>query len=263
MDDMGVSSGNLKEERIGVMLKNNKGDIMKCIDYQNSANINVLFIDKFMTVVNTNWCNFTKGTVQNPYRPTVFGVGIAGNKYPCRVGGVLTKEYRSWQNMLARCYTEMDEAYNDASCCDEWLLYDIFYEWLHKQENFNKWLNGYRWCLDKDILIKGNKVYSPETCCLVSFDVNILFAKRKRKRGDLPIGVCFENHTQRYLAHCNTGEKNGVNLGRYDSPIDAFCAYKTYKEQQIKQIATEEYNKGNIIKQCYEAMMSYSVDIDD
>ena len=194
---------------------------------------------------------------------TVFGVGITGNKYPCRINGVLTKEYRAWQNMIARCYKKTNDVYEDVICCNEWLLYDNFYEWLHKQENFNKWLNGYRWCVDKDILIKGNKIYSPETCCLVSFSINMLFAKRNKKRGDLPIGVCFENYTQKYLAHCNTGGNNGVNLGRYDSPKEAFCQYKDYKEQQIKQVATKEYNEKNITSKCYKAMMNYTVDIND
>ena len=39
----------------------------------------------------------------------------------------------------------------------------------------------------------------------------------------------------------------------------ALQKYKEYKEKQIKKVAKEEFEKGNISKQCYNAMMSYEV----
>ena len=44
-------------------------------------------------------------------------------------------------------------------------------------------------CLDKDILIKGNKIYSQDTCIFVPKAINSLFTNRKRFRGEYPIGV--------------------------------------------------------------------------
>jgi hypothetical protein len=150
------------------------------------------------------------------------------------------------------------------ACCDEWFLYDNFYEWLHSQENFEKWLNNDNWAVDKDILIKGNKIYSPETCCLVPMSINSLFVKTEKTRGDYPVGVNYDKSSNKYRAQCNnllTGKRK--HLGLFKTPEEAFKAYKIYKENVIKQIAKIEYMSGNITKECYEAMMNYEVEIDD
>jgi hypothetical protein len=78
-------------------------------------------------------------------------------------------------------YFQLVVQYKNVSCCKEWFLYDNFYEWLHKQENFEIWKNMPRSALDKDILVKGNKVYGPDTCCLVPNYVNSLFISRNKK----------------------------------------------------------------------------------
>lgn len=172
----------------------------------------------------------------------------------------MKKEYSVWKDMIKRCcnekYKKEHPTYQDIICCEEWLLYNNFYEWLHSQENFEKWLNGRYWALDKDILIKGNKIYSPETCCLVPQNINNMFTKRNSKRGTLPIGVSFERN--KYRAY-----SSDKHLGDYNTPEEAFFAYKNFKEKHIKQVAQEEYDQGNITKRCYEAMMIYIVEITD
>ena len=53
-------------------------------------------------------------------------------------------------------------------------------------------------------------------------------------------------------------------LGSYSTPERAFyLGYKPYKEDIIKQVAEIEFNKDNITKKCYEAMMKYEVEITD
>ena len=168
--------------------------------------------------------------------------------------------------MLQRCYDNIYRrtrpTYQDVTCCNEWLLYENFYEWLHLQENFGKWLNGEKWELDKDILVKGNKIYSPETCCLVPHNVNCLFLKSDASRGNLPIGV----HKNRNAYECSCRDpltdKDGY-IGQSHTIEEAFQIYKNYKENLIKQIAQIEYDKKNITKECYDAMMRYEVEITD
>lgn len=145
------------------------------------------------------------------------------------------------------------------------MLYENFYEWLHSQENFEKWLNGKDWAVDKDILIKGNKVYSSATCCLVPRQVNNLFIKRDADRGAYPIGVYFDNKQNIFVAQCSCVEHKNhrIFLGHYYTPEDAFDAYKKCKENIIKRVAKEEYEKRNITQQCYEAMVKYEVEITD
>lgn len=252
--------------RLGEEKDNHQGCKMKIVEYNNSHNVVVEFQDEYGFKANTTYQNFIKGEIKNPYFPDVFGVAMIGSKYPSRINGVKTKEYKTWISMFQRCYDDAVKTrhptYKSAICCNEWLVYENFYEWLHRQENFEKWINGDKWCIDKDILVKRNKVYSPETCCLVPNSVNVLFTKRDNFRGDLPIGVC--KYKDKFRAQCQnpfSGEKE--YLGLYETPKQAFKTYKTYKEDLIKKVAEDEYFRDNISEHCYIAMMSYIVEIDD
>lgn len=255
-----------KEERIGEEKLNNQDCLMKIVEYIGADNIVVEFQDEYKAKVKTKYSHFISGSVRNPYFADVFGVGILGDKYPSWKNGKVIKEYATWKRILQRCfddnYQKVQPTYKESAICKEWLLYENFYEWLHNQPNFDKWYNGNRWALDKDILVKGNKLYSPETCCLVPQNVNSLFTKRNADRGATVIGV----HEQkgRFLALCqNPFTKVQDYLGSYDTQQQAFYVYKEYKEEIIKQVAEFEYSQGNITEQCYEAMMNYEVEITD
>ena len=255
-----------RRQRIGEMKYNNQGCLMKIIQYNTSKDIIVEFHDKYGAKIHTEYINFKKGNVRNPYYPKICGVGISGNQKPIIQNGKNAKEYEAWVNIIKRCYNKKVKnkypAYNNATCCDEWLLYENFYEWLHGQPNFDKWLCGHQWSVDKDILIKGNKLYSPNTCCLVPSNVNAIFIKCDSCRGDLPIGVIEGKNS--FKARCNNQLLNKiVYLGSYSTTKQAFKAYKTYKEKHIKEVAKIEYDKGNITKRCYDAMMNYEVEITD
>lgn len=252
----------LKHERLGLIKTNNQNYKMKIIDYKNNNNIIVEFQDDYKGCVHTSYMAFKNGNVKNPYAKNSFG-GIVGNKRPASINGKNTKEYNAWKNMFYRCYNEefheKQHTYKNAIVCDEWLLYENFYDWVHSQENFEQWLLESNWELDKDILVKGNKIYSPETCCLVPKNINTLFAKANKTRGELPIGV-YKMECGKYTATC--GRKSHY-VGICDTAEEAFILYKEYKENIIKQAAEEEYDKGNIIKSCYEAMINYKVEITD
>ena len=251
---------NLSQDRIGTTKVNNKNEVMMVVEYVNTHDITVEFQDEYKARVHTSWGMFERGVVKNPYRPMVFGAGIIGNKYKSRIRNKLTIEYRTWQNMLQRCFSQKYKnshpAYQDVTCCNEWLLFENFYEWMHSQENFDKWASIGGGAIDKDILIKGNRIYSPDACCLVPQQINSLFIKRKDYRGDCPIGV--SKLKKYYVVDCH-----GDYVGLHSTLEDAFLAYKEYKEKIIKQIAQREYDKGNITKECYEAMLKYEVEITD
>lgn len=252
--------------RLGEERYNHQGCIMKIIQYKNANEIIIEFQDEHKTKICTRYDRFITGSIRNPYYPVVCGVGAIGIKYTSRANGRQTKEHLTWINMLHRCFDEKYKkkmpTYKDASCCEEWLLYENFYDWLHSQPNFDKWLNGDGWAIDKDILVKGNKTYSPETCCLVPRNVNMLFIKNDIDRSDLPIGV--KRNGNGFQVFCNNPYKNKQeSLGTYPTPEQAFQVYKSYKENLIKQVAQVEYSNGNITKRCYDAMMNYKVEITD
>lgn len=258
-----TKASKLYEEKL-----NNQGSPMKIVVYNDRTDIVVEFQDKYKARVHTNYGNFQRGIVKNPYLPTVFEVGIIGTKYLVSVNCIHTKEYTVWKSLLKRCYDsktkERQPAYRDVSICEEWLFFENFCDWLHSQSNFDKWLNGDKWALDKDIIYKGNKIYSPETCCLVPYNVNSLFVKCDATRGELPIGVSFDSKNGLYMARCqNPFERKLKTIGRYSTVEEAFYAYKNYKESIIKKIANIEYKKGNITEKCCKAMLAYKIEITD
>lgn len=259
---------NQKEQRLGEERLNKQGCTMKIVEYIDAVNIVVEFQDEYNGRVHTQYSNFKRGNVKNPYCPSVCGVGITGNRYPTWQDGEHTKEYDAWQNMLLRSYDKKVKrkypTYENVTCCEEWLLFENFYEWLHLQENFDEWYKNNGWHLDKDILVKGNKIYSPDTCCLVPYNVNKLFIKHELHRGNLPIGITKDRKGYGFVVRCmNPLTGNRDYLGYSTDAKDAFKLYKSYKEKLIKQVAKCEYNKGNITKACYEAMMKYEVEITD
>ena len=186
--------------------------------------------------------------------------GVAFNDYcdPTSIHGERLTSYSVWKYMITRCYSKraVYSSYKGCSVCEEWLYFSNFKKWF--DENY---IEGYH--LDKDILVKGNKVYSPQTCCFVPPQINTLITKHDATRGVLPIGVTTTtNMNAKYRA---TLRKFGgyVSLGCFDTPEEAFAAYKTAKEEHIKEVATKHFNEGKIRENVYKALMQYSVDIND
>jgi len=111
------------------------------------------------------------------------------------------------------------------------------------------------WHLDKDILVKGNKIYSPETCAFVPQEINLIFKKVKRT---LPLGV--EQKGKKFSSVFKLGEYKQY-LGMFDDINSAFETIKNKKEDYIKEIADKW--KDKIDSRVYEAMYNYEVEIDD
>ena len=134
-------------------------------------------------------------------------------------------------------------------------------EWLDK--NYYE-VSGEVMCLDKDILCKGNKIYSRETCIFVPERINILFTKRDKLRGKNPIGVD-QLPSGDYRVRCGNGYGKSVYLGTYFTKEKAFNVYKEYKEKVIKEVI-DSY-EGIIPEPHYSrlktAMYNYEVEIDD
>ena len=247
--------------RIGQENYNNQGCMMTIIAYRNAKDIDVRFNDEFNTIVtNRTYNHFKKGTIKNPNHASVCGVGILG------IGTYDPKNHKDaytvWREMIRRCYDSKFQnkypTYISCEVCEDWHCFQIFCEWFY-DNHYN--IEGQTMALDKDILCKGNKTYSPGTCCFVPQCINKLFTKRDRNRGDLPIGVNYHKQHNKYQANCSDGSGHFIYLGLYETPEEAFKVYKQYKEQTIKDIA-EEY-KDVIPEVLYNAMINYEVEIED
>lgn len=191
----------------------------------------------------------------------VHGVGYNDGKYSSRDGNRTAYIYGKWQRMLERCYNEKSliakPTYIGCSVSDSFKAYTSFREWYIEQIGFEQ----QDWQLDKDLLIRNNKVYSEECCILLPKDINTLIIKNDAKRGDWPIGVSKHKRDKTYSATCNCGKDNQIFLGNYATPLEAFLVYKKAKEAYIKQVA-EQY-KSQIDQRAYKALLEYEVNIDD
>lgn len=140
--------------------------------------------------------------------------------------------------MIARCYNvkhkESKPTYIGCTVCDEWLTFSNFKAWMES----HNWENKH---LDKDILVPGNKVYSPETCVFVSSVVNTFIIERDSARGEWPIGVIWDNTAQKFLVRCsNPFTKKGEHVGRFHCPQEAHQAWLTRKLELAKLLAAEQ-----------------------
>lgn len=195
----------------------------------------------------------------------VGGMGFNDRKYPVKVGKRDLPEYTTWRSMIERCrekYWKKHPTYIGTTCSENFKSYTFFYEWCQEQKGFcNKEENGRSFALDKDILIKGNKTYSEDTCVFVPQRINNLLTKRKTDRGNHPIGTYWHKSTRKYVCACSSGKDISRHLGLFNTPEEAFQVYKAFKEALVKQVANEY--KEQIDQRAYNALMSYEVNIND
>lgn len=188
---------------------------------------------------------------------TVYDIGVNDWSGKVRINGKLIPEYTLWRSMLQRCKQFKDSG---VYCHGDWTSMTLFISSVGGIENYDKAIND-NWQLDKDILIKGNKFYSEETCCFVPREINLLLTKRQKCRGDFPIGVVWHKPSNSIVAQLSTGESGTKYLGMFRNEVDAFNRYKIEKEKYIKIVA--EKWKGIIADNVYNALMNYEVSIDD
>jgi hypothetical protein len=257
-------SSNDSKERIGTIRLNKNGSKMIVDEYINSSDIWVRFLET-NNRVHTTWRNFYFGKVKNVYDKSVHGVGYIGEgDYIVSENGFYSPQYLSWSKMIQRCYDEKYHkkfpTYSECSVSDQWYNFQNFAKWY--DENYYE-VDGERMELDKDILTKGNKIYSPDNCIFVPHSINTLFLKCTASRGELPIGVSMIKSTKKYGVHYSNEKGKQVRLSGhyYNTPEEAFKKYKELKENVIK-VKAEEY-KDKIPHKLYYAMMDYKIKIDD
>lgn len=162
---------------ISKIYESNNFGKLKIIEYVDCCNVKVQFINTGC-VVKARAGDIRLGKVKDRLAPHVYGVGFVGiGKYACRVKRKDTKEYTAWHNMLKRCYSEKHlkkhPSYIGCSVCVEWHNFQVFAHWFEAN-----YIDGTE--LDKDIILDGNKVYSPETCLFVSHTENVVKATAKK-----------------------------------------------------------------------------------
>ncbi|ENN9981096.1 hypothetical protein ACAS46_002755 [Vibrio vulnificus] len=187
-------------------------------------------------------------------RKLKYGVGINDADY------TITKcpYYWKWHNVLYRCYSEHNQAtkpsYRDVTVCDEWLTFSNFRDWCIEQEKEVGDIS--KLDLDKDLLGKGSKIYSPDTCCFLPKKVNIFL--ENTPRGSLLMGV--RKSSSKYSSSARDPLRSKrIYLGTHETEIQAFRAYILKKVELAREMA---YSTDLIPqKHVKEALVSFYFDI--
>ena len=178
-------------------------------------------------------------------------------------------EYRQWDSMRRRCevggnHQTLYPTYHECTYHPEWSSFDIWVEWARQQIGFlNRDVRCEYWSLDKDVLVKGNKHYSPETCVFVPQIVNVFLTNSRAKRGRYPIGVCLHDKsakTPMYTASVGVGDGNKF-LGNFATPEIAFQAYKLAKEAYARELAIKYTDL--VDPRVVDALNNYTVSIEE
>lgn len=183
----------------------------------------------------------------------VHGIGINDV-----AGSTGTRSYGVWAGMLARCYSLSYQvkkpSYIGCSVDVKFLRYSCFDKWANMQVGFHQ-----RFQLDKDLLVKRNKIYCPETCVFLPLEVNMALVTQKRSRGELPIGVRRDKGggyaAQVYCSGVNTYSR------LVGSREEAFELYREMKCKELQRLA--EKFKRELDRRAYIALVNYKVEVDD
>ena len=124
-------------------------------------------------------------------------------------------------------------------CTNQFANFQLFAEWCQAQHGYMSKDCGKFWNLDKDILIHGNKVYSPETCIFVPQTINaLLVTKGRNKEKELPVGVHWNTRDKKFQANVKAEGKLSF-LGYYGNPEEAHKAWQVAKVAEIHRVCTE------------------------
>jgi len=171
-------------------------------------------------------------------RKPAYGIGINDAHYATQpmVNGAALRDpaYSSWADILTRAYSqkfhEKQPTYSDVTVCKDWHSFSAFRAW---------WLGNYRegWQLDKDLLMPGNREYSPDACIYIPSRLNAFTIDCGASRGKFQIGVSLHKPTGKYIAQCGnpvTGRKH--RLGSFTSPEEAHEAWLNFKLELAVQL---------------------------
>lgn len=226
------------------------GEFIVIKRYRNDK-VLIKFADEFGFETITRESHIREGNIKNPYYPRVFGVGYTG----VGIYSHKTHEhiYKMWNRMLERCYSKTSQTnkptYIGCNVCKEWHCLQDFAKWFVEQEDCEK---GYE--LDKDLLVKGNKLYSPETCVLLPRKVNLMLTAAASNNKLGIVGVI--ERCGKYSASVYIDGKIKC-LGTYDTSKEASLAYAKEKEAYVRKVALSI--KSEISQRAFDALMSWVV----
>lgn len=244
--------------KVGDVFKSNEGSFYTVIKKLNGYTFAIRFNDENQYIRSVSASNIKSGTIKNPFFINTYGVGYLGvGIFSSRRKGEtgLSYEYRTWRNMLRRVYapdTQRDiKAYKGCSVCGEWFNFQNFAKWLNENECYEK-----NYQLDKDILLQGNKEYSPSACSLIPQQINKIFSDPCKGSRSYLVGVRKKSSEKKYSSVLTVNAKQ-VFIGVFGTEQEAHQAYVVAKEAYVKEVANKW--RGRIDERVYDALMNWRV----
>jgi len=241
---------------VGDVFKSNQGCLVEVVHYENSKNVWVQYQDSFGYIAKCYATDLRLGKFKNPYYTSVEGIGYLGvGSFRCWSNGSMSKAYITWRHMIIRGYNKKYKTkyptYKDCTVDKEWHNFQVFAKWYTRHEFYGL---GYE--LDKDILVRGNKVYSANTCSLVPKQVNYLLLDKYNFRGDYPVGITKNKLGGNFAVKVSLYGKNNY-LGSFTDLKEACGVYKKAKESYVKEVAL--FWQGRIEDKVFEKLMKWTV----
>jgi hypothetical protein len=243
----------------GDIYQTNNGDV-EVLHRENCNKISIKFVESGYECI-TAGKELRSGNIANPLSPSVYGVGTVGvGDYISNYEGKDGQLYRAWTGMIQRCYSRdknflvENPTYKDATMANEWLNFQVFGTWYYNQVGCHD-----KTQLDKDLLVKGNKHYGPNSVVLIPISVNTFLVGNDASRGIYPKGVCI--HHKGFRAQCHQGKGRKFTGPVVYSVDEAWLQYKEIKESYAKELAAKW--QSQIDPRAYQALMSYEVLITD
>lgn len=199
--------------------------------------------------------NFERGYKRSKL---VYGIGVNDADYSitkCRV-------YKRWCGILRRCsdITIRKSYYEGCTLDPKWISFLNFKAWAELNSLSDSLV------VDKDILVSGNKIYGPDTCCVVPQYVNNSISCIRKSVGDYPVGVFWSSHlkTRPFESMINTCTGR-VRLGRFSSPEEAHKAWQEAKvsviEDVIKRYSKEPDFNSKVAERLQDRVEAIKADI--
>lgn len=244
-----------RDHYLGKSFVSKHGEVFDVVAYEDNENVTLKYEDG--TTVVTKVCNIRNGNTPNPNRRTTCGVGFTGvGNYKISQNGVKTDMYIKWQAMLNRVYSDHFATlkalacYSETKVCTEWHNFQSFAEWycLNLPES-----SGNTMCLEKDIFGYKVQEYSPDTCCIVPYEVNIAV--------QIGLGVSYSKERGTWIAAYtdSLGDKTiHRHAGAYTSKDLAIAAYCAAKDRYVAMVANKF--KDNIKPHVYESLQDFNTE---
>ena len=245
-----------KDKIIAGQVRNtNEGGSFTVIEFHSSTNVIIKHNDEFGHIAKVSSDQIRKGSIRNPFHPTLYGVAYMGvGEHRAKINGKIVPHYSIWSGLLTRCYCPIRlkerPSYIGCRLSKDFLCYQNFAEWYTSHESYGL---GYE--IDKDLLVKGNKIYSADTCTLLPRELNIAIRVDRGKGSKLPVGV-LENKVGGYTASLKISGKDN-HLGTFKTVEEASIAYVKAKEAYVKEVSLKW--KGQIDTRAFEALMNWTV----